>query len=163
MRHFLVVVEAVLVSVLGGAAFFRGRRWWHYRVLIPTVLALVIFELAPVVLDVGTDAGEVAIAGLLLAQGTLLWVMLRKEQAEHAALLQRIKLMLQDRVRNKLQVIAGATHGSSDVFLALEEIARSIDELSDVTLAKWEDGSSVSLKRRRPRDAAPQVGAARPS
>jgi hypothetical protein len=149
MPHFLVVVEALLVGVLGGAAFFRGRRWWRYRVLIPTVLALVICELAPVVLDASSDAGEVAVAGLLLAQGTLMWMMLRKEQAEHTLLLQRIKLMLQDRVRNKLQVIAGATHGSSDVFSALEEIAHSIDELSDVSLAKWEDGPAAPLKNRR--------------
>jgi hypothetical protein len=57
--------------------------------------------------------------------------------------------MLQDRVRNKLQVIAGATHGSADVFHALEEIAQSIDELGDVSLAKWEDGPGTSFKRRR--------------
>jgi hypothetical protein len=149
MGHFLVVVEAVLVGVLGGAAFFRGRRWWQARVLVPTVLALVICELAPVTLQASTDTGQVAIAGLLLAQGTLLWMMLRKEQAQHAELLQRIKLMLQDRVRNKLQVIAGATDGSADVFRALEEIAGSIDELSDVSLAKWEDGPGTPIKRRR--------------
>lgn len=150
MRHFLVVVEAVLVGVLGGAAFFRGRRWWHYKVLVPTVLALVICELAPLMLEASSDAGEVAIAGLLLAQGTLLWMMLRKEQAEHNELLRRIRLMLQDRVRNKLQVIAGATHGSADVFAALEEIAHSIDELSDVTLTRWEDQPTVALKQPRP-------------
>lgn len=149
MRHFLVVVEAVLVGVLGGAAFFRGRRWWRYRALVPTVLALVICELAPVVLNATSDAGEVAVAGLLLAQGTLMWMMLRKEQADHTLLLQRIKLMLQDRVRNKLQVIAGATHGSADVFAALEEIAHSIDELSDVSLAKWEDGPGEPFKHQR--------------
>lgn len=149
IKHFLVVVEAVLVGVLGGAAFFRGRRWWRYRLLIPTLLALVICELAPVILHVSTDAGVVAIAGLLMAQGTLLWVMLRKEQAQRALLLQRIKLMLQDRVRNKLQVIAGATPGRSDVFRALEEIAQSIDELSDGALARWENGDEAPVKRRR--------------
>jgi hypothetical protein len=148
MGHFLVVVEAVLVGVLGGAAFFRGRRWWQAKVLVPTVLALVICELAPVTLQASTDTGQVAIAGLLLAQGTLLWMMLRKEQAQHAELLRRIKLMLQDRVRNKLQVIAGATHGHADVFRALEEIAESIDELSDVSLAKWEDGPTPPIKDR---------------
>lgn len=148
MGHFLVVVEAVLVGVLGGAAFFRGRRWWQAKVLVPTVLALVICELAPVTLQASTDTGQVAIAGLLLAQGTLLWMMLRKEQAQHAELLRRIKLMLQDRVRNKLQVIAGATHGRADVFRALEEIAQSIDELDDGALTKWEDGYAEPLKQR---------------
>jgi len=84
MRHFLVVVEAVLVGVLGGAVFFRGRRWWGYRLLVPIVLALVICELAPVVLQVSNAIGELAIAALLMAQGTLLWAMLRKEQADRA-------------------------------------------------------------------------------
>jgi hypothetical protein len=102
-----------------------------------------------VVLDVSTDAGELAIVGLLMAQGTLMWVMLRKEQAEHALLLQRIKLMLQDRVRNKLQVVVGATPGSSEMFCAIKEIAQAIDQLSDVTLATWEDWSTVPLKRGR--------------
>jgi hypothetical protein len=146
MRHFLVVVEAVLVGVLGGGAFFRGRRWWRYQLLIPAVLALVICELAPVVLDVSTDLGEIAIAGLLMAQGTLLWVMLRKEQAEHALLLERIKLMLQDRVHNKLQVLAGVTDGKTEVFHAIKEIAQAIDDLSDTTLDKWEDRYSLTLK-----------------
>jgi hypothetical protein len=148
MRHFLVVVEAVLVGVLGGAVFFRGRRWWGYRLLVPIVLALVICELAPVVLQVSNAIGELAIAALLMAQGTLLWAMLRKEQADRAELLQRIRLMLQDRVRNKLQVIAGATHGRADVFRALEEIAQSIDELDDGALTKWEDGYAEPLKQR---------------
>jgi hypothetical protein len=146
MRHFLVVVEAVLVGVLGGGAFFRGRRWWRYQLLIPAVLALVICELAPVVLDVSTDLGEIAIAGLLMAQGTLLWVMLRKEQAVHALLLERIKLMLQDRVHNKLQVLAGVTDGRTEVFHAIKEIAQAIDDLSDATLDKWEDRYSLTLK-----------------
>jgi len=146
MRHFLVVVEAVLVGVLGGGAFFRGRRWWRYQLLIPAVLALVICELAPVVLDVSTDLGEIAIAGLLMAQGTLLWVMLRKEQAEHALLLERIKLMLQDRIHNKLQVLAGVTDGKTEVFHAIKEIAQAIDDLSDATLDKWEDRYSLTLK-----------------
>ncbi len=146
MRHFLVVVEAVLVGVLGGGAFFRGRRWWRYQLLIPAVLALVICELAPVVLDVSTDLGEIAIAGLLMAQGTLLWVMLRKEQAVHALLLERIKLMLQDRVHNKLQVLAGVTDGKTEVFHAIKEIAQAIDDLSDATLDKWEDRYSLTLK-----------------
>ena len=146
MRHFLVVVEAVLVGVLGGGAFFRGRRWWRYQLLIPAVLALVICELAPVVLDVSTDLGEIAIAGLLMAQGTLLWIMLRKEQAEHALLLERIKLMLQDRVHNKLQVLAGVTDGKTEVFHAIKEIAQAIDDLSDTTLDKWEDRYSLTLK-----------------
>jgi hypothetical protein len=149
MWHFLIVVEAVLVSVLGGAAFFRGRRWWRYRVLVPTVLALVICELAPLFLDVGGGLGGVAIAGLLMAQGTLLWMMLRKEQAEHAFLLDRIKHMLQDRVRNKLQIIAVVSNDSADVFQAIEEIAKSIDELSDVALTKWEHESTVPGPRRR--------------
>jgi hypothetical protein len=150
MSHFLVVVEAVLVSVLGGGAFFfGGRRWWRYRLLVPTVLALVICELAPVVLEVSSDLGELAIAGLLLAQGTLLWVMLRKEQAEHALLLQRIKVMLQDRVHNKLQVLAGVADGSAEVFHAIKEIAEAIDELSDVTLSKWEARYSVPLDTRQ--------------
>jgi hypothetical protein len=149
MRHFLVVVEAVLVGVLGGAAFFRGRRWWGYRLLVPVVLALVICELAPVVLHVTNPVGEIAIAGLLMAQGTLLWAMLRKEQADRAELVQRIRLMLQDRVRNKLQVIAGATHGRADVFRALEEIAQSIDELDDGALVKWENGYAAPLKHQR--------------
>ena len=146
MRHFLVVVEAVLVSVLGGGAFFRGRRWWRYQLLIPAVLALVICELAPVLLDVSTDLGEIAIAGLLMAQGTLLWVMLRKEQAEHALLLERIKLMLQDRVHNKLQVLAGVTDGKTEVFRAIKEIAQAVDDLSDATLDQWEDRYSLTLK-----------------
>jgi len=146
MGHFLVVVEAVLVSVLGGGAFFRGRRWWRYQLLIPAVLALVICELAPVLLDVSTDLGEIAIAGLLMAQGTLLWVMLRKEQAEHALLLERIKLMLQDRVHNKLQVLAGVTDGKTEVFHAIKEIAQAIDDLSDTTLNKWEDRYSLTMK-----------------
>jgi hypothetical protein len=149
MGHFLVVVEAVLVSVLGGGAFFRGRRWWRYQLLIPAVLALVICELAPVVLDVSTDLGEIAIAGLLMAQGTLLWVMLRKEQAEHALLLERIKLMLQDRVHNKLQVLAGVTDGKTEVFHAIKEIAQAIDDLSDTTLDKWEDRYSLTLNIRQ--------------
>jgi hypothetical protein len=149
MRHFLVVVEAVLVGVLGGGAFFRGRRWWRYQLLIPAVLALVICELAPVVLDVSTDLGEIAVAGLLMAQGTLLWVMLRKEQAEHALLLERIKLMLQDRVHNKLQVLAGVTDGKAEVFHAIKEIAQAIDDLSDTTLDKWEDRYSLTLKIRQ--------------
>jgi hypothetical protein len=149
MWHFLIVLEAVLVSVLGGAAFFRGRRWWRYRVLVPTVLALVICELAPLFLDVSGGLGGVAIAGLLMAQGTLLWMMLRKEQAEHALLLDRIRHMLQDRVRNKLQVIAVVSNDSADVFRAIEEIAQSIDELSDVALTKWEDESTVPGRRRR--------------
>lgn len=149
MSHFLVVVEAVLVAVLGGGAFFRGRRWWRYRLFIPTVLALVICELAPVVLDVSSDLGELAIAGLLLAQGTLMYVMLRKEQAEHAMLLQRIKVMLQDRVHNKLQVLAGVTNGSNEVFDAVKDIAKAIDELSDATLSTWEDRYSVMLKTRQ--------------
>lgn len=149
MWHFLIVVEAVLVSVLGGAAFFRGRRWWRYRVLVPTVLALVICELAPLLLDVSPGLGEIAVAGLLMAQGTLLWMMLRKEQAEHALLLDRIKHMLQDRVRNKLQVIAVVSHDSADVFRAIEEIAQSIDELSDVALTKWEHESTVPDRRPR--------------
>jgi hypothetical protein len=151
MWHFLIVVEAVLVSVLGGAAFFRGRRWWRYRVLVPTVLALVICELAPLFLDASQGLGGVAIAGLLMAQGTLLWMMLRKEQAEHALLLDRIKHMLQDRVRNKLQVIAVVSNDndSADVFRAIEEIAQSIDELSDVALTKWEHESTVPGPRRR--------------
>src|SRR6185436_9296928 len=140
MRHFLVVVEAVLVGVLGGAVFFRGRRWWGYRLLVPIVLALVICELAPVVLQVSNAIGELAIAALLMAQGTLLWAMLRKEQADRAELLQRIRLML--------QVIAGATHGRADVFRALEEIAQSIDELDDGALTKWEDGYAEPLKQR---------------
>jgi hypothetical protein len=146
MGHFLVVVEAVLVSVLGGGAFFRGRRWWRYQLLIPAVLALVICELAPVLLDVSTDLGEIAIAGLLMAQGTLLWVMLRKEQAEHALLLERIKLMLQDRVHNKLQVLAGVTDGKTEVFRAIKEIAQAVDDLSDATLDQWEDRYSLTLK-----------------
>jgi hypothetical protein len=146
MGHFLVVVEAVLVSVLGGGAFFRGRRWWRYQLLIPAVLALVICELAPVLLDVSTDLGEIAIAGLLMAQGTLLWVMLRKEQAEHALLLERIKLMLQDRVHNKLQVLAGVTDGKTEVFRAITEIAQAVDDLSDATLDQWEDRYSLTLK-----------------
>jgi hypothetical protein len=149
MSHFLVVVEAVLVAVLGGGAFFRGRRWWRYRLFVPTVLALVICELAPVVLDVSSDLGELAIAGLLLAQGTLMYVMLRKEQAEHAMLLQRIKVMLQDRVHNKLQVLAGVTNGSAEVFDAVKDIAKAIDELSDATLSNWEDRYSVLLKTRQ--------------
>ena len=149
MSHFLVVVEAVLVAVLGGGAFFRGRRWWRYRLFVPTVLALVICELAPVVLDVSSDLGELAIAGLLLAQGTLMYVMLRKEQAEHTMLLQRIKVMLQDRVHNKLQVLAGATNGSNELFDAVKDIAKAIDELSDATLLKWEDRYSVLLKTRQ--------------
>jgi hypothetical protein len=149
MSHFLVVVEAVLVAVLGGGAFFRGRRWWRYRLLIPTVLALVICELAPVLLDVSSDLGELAIAGLLLAQGTLMYVMLRKEQAEHAMLLQRIKVMLQDRVHNKLQVLAGATNGGTEVFHAIKDIANAIDELSDAALLKWEDRYSLLLKTRQ--------------
>jgi len=149
MSHFLVVVEAVLVAVLGGGAFFRGRRWWRYRLLVPTVLALVICELAPVVLDVSSDLGELAIAGLLLAQGTLMYVMLRKEQAEHALLLERIKVMLQDRVHNKLQVLAGVADGSAEVFHAIKEIAEAIDELSDVTLSKWEARYSVPLDTRQ--------------
>jgi hypothetical protein len=149
MRHFLVVVEAVLVGVLGGGAFFRGRRWWRYQLLIPAVLALVICELAPVILDVSTDLGEIAIAGLLMAQGTLLWVMLRKEQAEHALLLERIKLMLQDRVHNKLQVLAGVTDGKTEVFRAIKEIAQAIDGLSDATLDQWEDRYSLTLKIRQ--------------
>jgi hypothetical protein len=149
MGHFLVVVEAVLVSVLGGGAFFRGRRWWRYQLLIPAVLALVICELAPVLLDVSTDLGEIAIAGLLMAQGTLLWVMLRKEQAEHALLLERIKLMLQDRVHNKLQVLAGVTDGKTEVFRAIKEIAQAVDDLSDATLDQWEDRYSLTLKIRQ--------------
>src|SRR5713101_8426338 len=136
MRHFLVVVEAVLVGVLGGGAFFRGRRWWRYQLFIPAVRALVICELAPVVLDVSTDLGEIAIAGLLMAQGTLLWVMLRKEQAVHALLLERIKL----------QVLAGVTDGKTEVFHAIKEIAQAIDDLSDATLDKWEDRYSLTLK-----------------
>ncbi len=138
MSHFLVVVEAVLVAVLGGGAFFRGRRWWRYRLLVPTVLALVICELAPVVLDVSSDLGVLAIAGLLLAQGTLMYVMLRKEQAEHALLLYRIKIMLQDRVHNKLQVLAGAPDSDTEMFHAIKDIARAIDELSDSALVNWE-------------------------
>jgi hypothetical protein len=150
MMHFLVVIEAVLVSVLAGAAFFRGRRWWQYNVFIPTALALVICELAPVVLDVSTEMGEVAIAGLLMAQGTLMWVMLRKEQAQHALLLQRIKVMLQDRVRNKLQVLAGSMQGSTEVFQAIEEVAHAVDELSDATLKRWEDRRTALFDRRQP-------------
>jgi hypothetical protein len=87
MNHFLVVVEAVLVSVLAGAAF---------------------------------------------------WVMLRKEQAQHA-LLKRIRFMLQDRIRNKLQVLAGSMQGSAEVFQAIEDVADAIDELSDSALRRWED------------------------
>lgn len=150
MMHFLVVIEAVLVSVLAGAAFFRGRRWWQYNVFIPTALALVICELAPVVLDVSTDTGVIAIAGLLMAQGTLMWVMLRKEQAQHALLLQRIKVMLQDRVRNKLQVLAGSMQESTEVFQAIEEVARAVDELSDATLKRWEDRRTLVLGGRQP-------------
>ena len=138
MNHFLVVIEAVLVSVLAGAAFFRGRRWWQYRIFIPAALALVICELAPVLLDVSTDTGEIAVAGLLMAQGTLVWVMLRKEQAQRALLLQRIRSMLQDRIRNKLQVVAGAMQGGAEVFQAIEEVAEAIDELSDAALDRWE-------------------------
>ena len=149
MSHFLVVVEAVLVAVLGGGAFFRGRRWWRYRLFVPTVLALVICELAPVVLDVSSDLGELAIAGLLLAQGTLMYVMLRKEQAEHAMLLERIKVMLQDRVHNKLQVLAGVSNGGTEVFHAIKDIATAIDELSDATLLSWEHRYSPLLKTRQ--------------
>ena len=149
MSHFLVVVEAVLVAVLGGGAFFRGRRWWRYRLFVPTVLALVICELAPVVLDVSSDLGELAIAGLLLAQGTLMYVMLRKEQAEHAMLLERIKVMLQDRVHNKLQVLAGVSNGGTEVFHAIKDIATAIDELSDATLLGWEHRYSPLLKTRQ--------------
>jgi hypothetical protein len=155
MHHFFVVVEAVLVSALAGAAFFRGRRWWQYKLLIPTALALVICELAPVVLQASTDAGEVAIAGLLMAQGTLVWVMLRKEQAQRAMLLARIKNMLQDRVRNKLQVVAGSMNDSADVFHAIEEVAHAIDELSDVALTRWE--ARYSPFRRHPPPAGLEV------
>ncbi len=147
MSHFLVVVEAVLVSVLAGAAFFGGRRWWQYKVFIPAALALVICELAPVILEVSTDTGEIAIAALLMAQGTLMWIMLRKEQAQQAMLLKRIRLMLQDRVRNKLQVVAGSIHGSAEVFHAIEEVAQAIDELTDTTLTRWENRRSAALKR----------------
>lgn len=139
MNQFLVVVEAVLVSVLAGAALFRGRRWWQYKVFVAAALALVIGELAPVVLDASTDRGLVAIAGLLMAQGTLMWVMLRKEQAQRALLLQRIRVMLQDRIRNKLQVVAGSVPGSGEVFQAIEDVARAVDELSDAALERWED------------------------
>jgi hypothetical protein len=139
MNHFLVVIEAVLVSVLAGAALFRGRRWWQYQVLVPAALALVICELAPLMLDVSTDTGEIAIAGLLMAQGTLMWVMLRKEQAQQALLLKRIRFMLQDRIRNKLQVLAGSMQGSAEVFQAIEDVADAIDELSDAALKRWED------------------------
>ena len=139
MNHFLVVIEAVLVSVLAGAAFFRGRRWWQYQVFVPAALALVICELAPLMLDVSTDTGEIAIAGLLMAQGTLMWVMLRKEQAQQALLLKRIRFMLQDRIRNKLQVLAGSMQGSAEVFQAIEDVADAIDELSDAALTRWED------------------------
>jgi hypothetical protein len=148
VNHLLVVVEAVLVSVLGGGAFFRGRRWWRYRLFVPIVLALVICELAPVVLDASSDLGELAIAALLLAQGTLMYAMLRKEQAEHALLLERIKLMLQDRVHNKLQVLAGVTDGGAEVFHAIKDIAKAIDELSDATLVSWEGRYLASFKIR---------------
>ncbi len=72
--------------------------------------------------------------------------MLRKEQAVHALLLERIKLMLQDRVHNKLQVLAGVTDGRTEVFHAIKEIAQAIDDLSDATLDKWEDRYSLTLK-----------------
>lgn len=121
MNHFLVVIEAVLVSVLAGAAFFRGRRWWQYRVFVPAALALIICELAPLMLDVSTDTGEIAIAGLLMAQGTLMW------------------FMLQDRIRNKLQVLAGSMQGSAEVFQAIEDVADAVDELSDAALKRWEN------------------------
>jgi hypothetical protein len=150
MSHFLVVVEAVLVSVLAGAAFFRGRRWWQYKFFIPAALALVIGELAPVMLEASTATGEIAIAALLMAQGTLMWIMLRKEQAQHALLLKRIKLMLQDRVRNKLQIVAGSMQGSAEVFHAIEEVAQAIDELSDATLTRWEDRRPAVLQGRQP-------------
>jgi hypothetical protein len=90
-------------------------------------------------LDVSTDTGEIAIAGLLMAQGTLMWVMLRKEQAQQALLLKRIRFMLQDRIRNKLQVLAGSMQGSAEVFQAIEDVADAIDELSDAALKRWED------------------------
>jgi hypothetical protein len=149
MSHLLVVVQAVLVGVLGWDAFFRGGRWWRYRLFILTALALVICELAPVVLDVNSDLGELAIAGLLLAQGTLMYAMLRKERAERALLLHRIKLMLQDRVHNKLQVLAGVTDGGTEVFHAIKDIAKAIDELSDATLVNWEGRYPVPLKIRQ--------------
>ena len=109
------------------------------QVFVPAALALVICELAPLMLDVSTDTGEIAIAGLLMAQGTLMWVMLRKEQAQQALLLKRIRFMLQDRIRNKLQVLAGSMQGSAEVFQAIEDVADAIDELSDVALKRWED------------------------
>jgi hypothetical protein len=149
MSHFLVVVQAVLVSVLAGGALFRGRRWWRYRLFISAALALVICELAPVALDVNSDLGALAIAGLLLAQGTLMYAMLRKEQAEHALLLHRVKVMLQDRVHNKLQVLAGVTDDEPEMFHTIKDIAKAIDELSDTTLAHWEGRYPVPINARQ--------------
>ena len=57
--------------------------------------------------------------------------------------------MLQDRVRNKLQVIAGRHARRSDVFRALEEIAQSIDELSDGALANGRTETGAGQARRQ--------------
>ncbi len=131
MRHVLVVIEAVLLSGFAAVALARTPN----RLL--AWLALFTCQLAPVVITPDNDLEMVATSGLLTAQAALVWTLVRKGRLEHQALLGRVKLMLEDRLRNKLQVLTSAA-GSVEVWRAARELAGEVDELSEASLAAWE-------------------------
>jgi Flp pilus assembly protein TadB len=101
--------------------------------------------IVPLLIEIGTNEQEIAAmaVGVILIQGFVAWQVNRRARRERERLLDQMRHMLQDRVNNKLQVVAGAISGAdaetiAEAMAALREASAILNQLSESALEDWE-------------------------
>lgn len=126
----------------------RARLLEHFELFLTTVGVI----MAVLLTFAELTRGQLGIAyiALIWLQGFLLWAVHRHAWFQRRALVQKLRVMLQDRVNNQLTVLLGVaelrqhepeSYAEEDVETAMtaaREVARELDGLSLESLRAWE-------------------------
>jgi hypothetical protein len=119
----------------------------HFELLLTAVGVVLAITLTFAQIDRGTQG--LALTFLVWLQGFLIWVVRRHSRLARARLIQKLRVMLQDRVNNQLTVLVGVAElrDHADIphdedletaLAAARAVAHELESLSLESLRVWE-------------------------
>ena len=125
------------------------RAWLseHFELLLTTAGVALAVTLTFAQLDQGTQG--LALTFLVWLQGFLIWAVRRHSRLARARLIQKLRVMLQDRVNNQLTVLLGAVElrdhpeiphdkDLEAVLAAAQAVSHELESMSLESLRVWE-------------------------
>jgi hypothetical protein len=143
----IALVAEVVVPPRSLRHALQARLAEHFELVLTSVGVLVAISLTFAQLDQGTKG--LALTFLVWLQGFLIWAARRHSRLARTRLIQKLRVMLQDRVNNQLTVLVGVAElhssevqrGGEDVETALSAaraVSRELEGLSLESLRTWE-------------------------